>query len=74
MEQKNLKQVIGCALKRTTPFLIFLAVLNLVRLYNDTPNFFIHLGLDLTQVGFAILGYTAGYIDRQIAEEKANVT
>ena len=74
MEQKNLKQVIGCAFKRLTPIFIWVAVLNLFTLYNGTPNFFIYLVLDIIMLGATILGYSSGYIDRQIAEEKVNVT
>ena len=75
MEQKNLKQVIGCAFKRLTPVFIWIAVLNLFTLYNGKPNFFfIHLVLDLITLVAVISGYSLGYIDRQIAEEKVNVT
>ena len=74
MEQKNLKQVIGCAFKRNTPIFIFVAVLNLFTLYNGTTNYFIHLVLDLIMLSAVILGYSSGYIDRQIEEEKVSGT
>jgi hypothetical protein len=74
MEQKNLKQVIGCALKRLTPLFIFVAVMNLFTFYNIPKIYFIHLVLDLMLLSVVILGYAVGYIDRQMAEEKVNVT
>ena len=74
MEQKNLKQVIGCAFKRLTPIFIWVAVMNIFTLYNAPKIYFIQLVLDLILLSAMILSYTSGYIDRQIAEEKVNVT